>query len=182
VRSCRAGSRTAKRSRSPRPSSASPSTARWPRRDAVYAVAAPQAGRHGRAVCYCALRTGWAAVPGLCVHPVADLGDECVRGAFRQAVDRQGIDAAAAFDADGVPDQPALMGDFGEVGHRQMLVLARPWREPGLHLDQRDAEPVRRKVARKHEFGEAQLAHRPQPAGASVDGRVGRGRGLAHAG
>ena len=86
------------------------------------------------------LRTGCAAVPGLRIHPVADLGDEAVGGAFRQALDRQRIDAAAAFDADGVPDQSALMGDFGEVGHRQMLVLACPWREPGADLDQRDAE------------------------------------------
>src|SRR5579864_1802108 len=58
----------------------------------------------------------------LYVHPDADLINEALRVGLRQSLDLQWIEAAAAFDADRVPEEAAIMGHLGKMRHRQVLV------------------------------------------------------------
>ena len=130
---------------------------------------------------------GGSGVTGsaLYVHPGAHLVDEALGGAFAQALHIQRIEAAAAFDGDRIPDQPALVRDLGKMGHRQVFVLALPRRQPELDFDERDAEPVRREMAWKQDFRKPPLAERPHPTRLNPDRRSGRRSGckarcLAH--
>jgi len=100
-------------------------------------------------------------------HDRAHMRDEIAGVEFRQSRNPQRIDAARAFDADIVPDQPAVMLDLGHVRHWQMFFLARPGHEPEAHFARGNPVTVGGHPHRKNEVRDLKRQQRPDPAGAN---------------
>src|SRR5262249_33897555 len=86
----------------------------------------------------------------------------------------QRIKSAGTLDIDRIPDEAADMRDLGDVGQRQMLVDAPPWRQPEIDIGGRHADRVGAHGGGKEQARKVEMKERPQPARAHGDGGGGR--------
>src|ERR1700733_4572342 len=101
---------------------------------------------------------------GASVQSFAHVLDEKARLRFREAGNAQRVEAARALDADGVPEEAADMGHFGDVRERQMLVDAAPRDQPIFDDVGRNADLVGDHAGGKYPPREIKMKKRPEPA------------------
>src|SRR5215469_11461314 len=108
------------------------------------------------------------------IEPRADMIDEGERRGLRHPGHAQRIKSAGTLDIDRIPDEAADMRDLGDVGQRQMLVDAPPWRQPEIDIGGRHADRVGAHGGGKEQARKVEMKERPQPARAHGDGGGGR--------